>query len=373
MHESGPDAMTVTWVSLDPYTPESSGSVSWGRVGGPTRNAPCLSIHSYTAGPFGWNGTIFWAVMNALEVGARHTYTVTSNGASSQPRQFTAAPAPNASAAVKLGVLADMGTIELAGWTVAAEVIREHAAAPFDLLFIAGDLAYATVDPPKNELQHLWDLWGLQNENFSSTAPWMMTVGNHESTPGSLINSSGTFSQEFAAFSTRWRMPGYGGSSQGYGNFYYSYAYGPAAWVSMNTEFPYAEGSEQWQWIEAALAAVDRTLYPWLFLSLHRPIYSVDNDEVPSHIPGGALSVALEPLLKKYRVDVVWQGHEHTAERTAAVFNGSVLGLPDASGVYSAPPAPIYIVQGTSGADLDIDHWISPIPAWNLVRQSCAF
>ena len=37
--------------------------------------------------------------------------------------------------------------------------------------------SYATVDPPKNELQHLWDLWALQNEPFASTAPFMMTVG----------------------------------------------------------------------------------------------------------------------------------------------------------------------------------------------------
>jgi len=260
-----------------------------------------------------------------------------------------------------------MGSVELFGWTVAEELIKEHSVEPYDLMFIAGDLSYATVDPPKNELQHLWDLWGLQNEPFSATVPWMMTVGNHESTPGILLNASGQYPQEFAAFAGRYRMPRVAG---GDANFYYTYSYGPAFWVSMNTEFNYSIGSPQWLFIEGALASVNRSVYPWLFLSLHRPIYSTDNDEVSSHMPGGALSVALEPLLSKYGVDVVFQGHEHVYERTSAVFNGTTITSPDESGTYNSPGAPIYIVQGTSGADLDLDNWISPIPSWSLVRQA---
>ena len=215
LHEDGPEAMTVSWVSPDAYTPSSFGGVSWWQPGQPAAEG-AATTHSYTAG-WGWNGTIFWGKMTGLVPGAQYMYTVSSNGVTSPISSFRAAPTPNASASVRIAVLADMGTVELFGWTVAEEVIREHTAAPFDLLFIAGDLSYATVDPPKNELQHLWDLWGLQNENFSSTAPWMMTVGNHESTPGSLINASGTFDQQFAAFSARWRMP-----RNGFDNFYYS-------------------------------------------------------------------------------------------------------------------------------------------------------
>lgn len=60
---------------------------------------------------------------------------------------------------------------------VAAALIREHEATPFDLAFISGDLSYATVDPPKNEFQGLWDAWGQQDEPFASTMPFMMTVG----------------------------------------------------------------------------------------------------------------------------------------------------------------------------------------------------
>jgi hypothetical protein len=178
LHESGPTAMTITWACEEPYSAASSGSVTWAPAGAAerARSAPASSVHTYNAG-WGWNGTLFFAEMTGLVPGARYSYAVTSNGVASNASVFSAAPLPAPDATVKIGVLADMGTIELFGWTVAAAVIKEHTASPFDLIFIAGDLAYATVDPPKNELQRLWDLWGLQNEPFSSTAPFMMTVG----------------------------------------------------------------------------------------------------------------------------------------------------------------------------------------------------
>jgi len=255
-----------------------------------------------------------------------------------------------------------MGTIELLGFEVAAELIKEHSANPFDISFISGDLSYATVDPPNFEIQQLWDAWGRQDEPFAATAPFMMTVGNHESSPGTITNASGTFPQEFAAFTTRWQMP-----QNGRGNYYFYFDYAPSRVVTLNTEEDYSTGSAQWNWIEATFAATDRSTYPWLFLSLHRPIYSADADEENAHIPGGALSVALEPLLLKYKVDVVFEGHQHCYDRTASVYNGTVMGLPDASGTYTSPPATIYINQATSGAVMD-SKFITPTPAWSLVR-----
>ena len=58
------------------------------------------------------------------------------------------------------------------------------------------------------------------------------------------------------------------------------FSYGSAKFVSMDTEEPYSPGSPQYNFIEAELAAADRTVTPWLFLVLHRPILSADSDEV---------------------------------------------------------------------------------------------
>ena len=43
------------------------------------------------------------------------------------------------------------------------------------------------------------------------------------------------------------------------------------------------------------------------------------------------------------------------------------MGLPDARGVYTSPPAPIYINQATSGAVMDYK-FITPTPVWSLAR-----
>ena len=424
--EVGPSEMAVTWVSLDPWSPQSRGSATYYYMppAGQGSSVPVLpptfpaTTSTYSAG-FGWNGTLFWAVLTGLMPGATYSYVVTSNDATSTTRTFKAAPRPNASATARIAVLADMGTIELLGFEVAAELIREHTIEPFDMTFIAGDLSYATVDPPNFEIQGLWDAWGQQNEPFTSTAPFMMTVGNHESSPGTMTNGTGTYAQPFAAFTSRYRMP-----RNGRANYYYWYDYACARFISINTEEDLSEGSAQWTWLDATLAETDRTITPWLFVSMHRPILSSDAAEASAHVPGAPLSAALEPLLQKYAVDVVFQvrgglhacglrmggdivaarhprfihacntrlleavllrrttpahslthpvdrsqGHQHVYERSAAQFNGTVVGLPDAGGTYWAPRAPVFIVQATSGAVLDTT-WITPTPAWSLVRFS---
>ena len=156
----------------------------------------------------------------------------------------------------------------------------------------------------------------------------------------------------------------------GNANYWFTYTYGCAAWVSMDTELPYDPSSEQYAYLDGALgAARANAATPWVFLVLHRPIYCSDTAGGDHYAPPTSLSIALEPLMQKHSVDVVWQGHMHCAERTAAAFNGSVVDLPDASGLYNSPRAPIYITQATSGADLD-DTWLTPTPEWSLVRDS---
>jgi hypothetical protein len=104
-------------------------------------------------------------------------------------------------------------------------------------------------------------------------------------------------------------------------------------------------------------------------LLLHRPVISADSNEAGAHLPGSALSAALEPLLSKYRVDVVFQGHQHCGERTAAMFNGTVRTRPDEKNTYWDPKATVFINQATGGAVQD-DGWVSPLPEWSLMRAT---
>jgi hypothetical protein len=215
--------MSVTWVGSHAWTPSTAGSVAWAAVGAPAAYAPSTAAAAswtYSGGIlWGWTGSIFHATMTGLTPGALYNYSV-STGPSmwSDWRVFRAAPAPSSDTAVRIGVLADMGTVQLFGWAVADLIIKEHRSDPFGMVLIAGDLSYATVSPPKYEIESLWDAWAHQNEPFSSSAPFMMTVGNHESSPGTVTNASGTFNQTFAAFSARFRMP-----SNGNANLWFAY------------------------------------------------------------------------------------------------------------------------------------------------------
>lgn len=351
----------------------ATGQVKWW----PASNSSAVTLvptteATYTAG-LGWDGSIHTAFVTGLTPSAKYEYVLGCPGVGpwSLPRPFKAAPVPGGEQNTYVAVTADMGTIVPLGWAVADEIINEnmYGPQPFDFVLIAGDLSYATVDPPKGEVEWTWDAFCIQNEPFASTAPWMTTVGNHEDVPGVITNASGSFNATFAAYQARFRMPGpeTGGNS----NLWFSYNYGNVHYSSISSEADFSVGSPMWTWLKTDLAAADaqRGVTPWVILLIHRPILSADMDEYGSHQPGAPMSAALEPLLLQYHVDMVLQGHEHCYERTAAVYNGTVITLPDANNTYTNPGAPIYIVQGTSGA-MQEETFVTPTPVWSLVRTN---
>jgi hypothetical protein len=128
--------------------------------------------------------------------------------------------------------------------------------------------------------------------------------------------------------------------------------------VAASSEHDFAPGSAQLAWLDADLAAVDRARTPWIVVALHRPVLSAAVLEWADHSPGAKLSAAFEPLFRRHAVDLCVAGHIHSYEYTFPVFNGTVLGgyAPGANGsdgtapTFVDPPAPIYVVQGTSGA-----------------------
>ena len=79
----------------------------------------------------------------------------------------------------------------------------------------------------------------------------------------------------------------------------------------------------------------------------------------------------LEPYIKKYAVDLFITGHEHQYERTFPVFNGTVTTA-GSSGTFTNPGAPVYVVQGTSGAFVSGD-WETPQPAWSAYREGSSY
>jgi hypothetical protein len=157
---------------------------------------------------------------------------------------------PVASAAVKIAITADQGTIMPLGWAVADILIKEHTGPrPFDMVLLSGDLAYATVDPPRDEQEWLWDSFLTQVEPYAATAPFMTTVGNHEAAPGNITNSSGVYTNVWgAAFAARFNMPSR--ASGGRDNLWFSFNIGPIHIASVSSEHDYRPNSPQDQWLQ---------------------------------------------------------------------------------------------------------------------------
>ena len=92
---------------------------------------------------------------------------------------------------------------------------------------------------------------------------------------------------------------------------YYSFRWGNAFYLSVNTDGDYSAGSAQLQWVEQQLqaASADETI-DWIIAYHHHPVYSSG-----SHGNTAEVIATLNPLYLQYGVDVVFNGHDHNYER----------------------------------------------------------
>jgi acid phosphatase type 7 len=122
--------------------------------------------------------------------------------------------------------------------------------------------------------------------------------------------------------------------SGGNGNFWYSFDYGLAHFITLDSETdlpvgiqspdevggsdagansgPFGYPNEQINWFEKDLANVDREKTPWIIVGLHRPWY-IDATSNDSSTVCLDCQRAFEPLMVKYGVDLYMQGHVHVS------------------------------------------------------------
>lgn len=147
--------INVRGVCATNESPCADASVSL--AGGASFPAPHLT---YTAGVTGWSGVI-------------PTYVPLDGPAARGALPGTPPPRtpplsrstllrlfPGRACRRALIVKADMGTVIPLGFAVAEQIEKDNAAQPFDLAVLASDLAYATVSPPNDEFEEVWDSWG---------------------------------------------------------------------------------------------------------------------------------------------------------------------------------------------------------------------
>jgi hypothetical protein len=254
---------------------------------------------------------------------------------------------------------------------VGDEVLRGEV----DVVFHGGDISYAT------GMMAVWDFFMNSLSPVASGALYLTTVGNHESdcpnSPsyyvGSMNRGWGDSGGECGwATTTMLPMPAPAVNDKPW----WSYDVGLIHFVGMSTEHDYTVGSEQYLWLEADLAAVDRTVTPWIIFNGHRAMYLNSNyggSKTSDITVMNMLIDNIEPLLWKYRVNLAFWGHNHVVQRQSAVLNKTVVQRSTqvyetpyeiATNVHTDPQATVHMVIGTAGAGFTVNY-VEPYPDWN--------
>ena len=187
-------------------------------------------------------------------------------------------------------LVADMG---VANDQAASQIAYEAANDEWDCIIYGGDLAY-----------DLKDRNGLNGDDFmnimqpaAAEKPWMSIVGNHEE----YFNFS-DFKARFAVYESTTSA-----NSGSDSLFWYSFNDGLVHFVSINTElFEYggADPKAQYSWLEADLAAVDRTVTPWVVVQGHKNAFMTQT-----------VFTTFDSYFRKYAVDLYLNGHAHNYQR----------------------------------------------------------
>ena len=135
--------------------------------------------------------------------------------------------------------------------------------------------------------------------------------------------------------------------------------YGNARFFLLDSENPMGEGSNQFVWLNAMLKKTvkEHPEITWLFASWHRPTFTEGNRVFIEP------RVAIQNLMKRWKVDAVWNGHNHLYEHFlqdgvvyivtgggGALLNGDVNGgttYPDDNRL--AAESSFHIVRGNVG------------------------
>ncbi|XP_059667462.1 purple acid phosphatase 22-like [Cornus florida] len=305
----GKDHMRVSWVTSDKHVPSV---VEYGKVSG-RYEASATGEHTSYHYFFYSSDNIHHVKIGPLEPSTTYYYRCGGGGGGPEFSFRT----PPSTLPIEFAIVGDLGQTE---WT--ASTLAHIGAKDYDVLLLPGDLSYADTNQP------LWDTFGRLVEPYASARPWMVTEGNHEIETFPIIYPHG-----FKAYNARWPMPFQESGSTS--NLYYSFDVAGTHIVMLGSYTDFDASSDQYKWLEADLAKVDRKKTPWLLVLLHAPWY---NSNLAHKGEGEGMRKAMEAMLYKARVDIVFTGHVHAYERFTRVYDNK-----------ADPCGPVHVTIGDGG------------------------
>jgi hypothetical protein len=185
---------------------------------------------------------------------------------------------PGRANSVKFAVIGDNGTGDRPEFDIAQQMTSARARFPFELVIMLGDNMYGRQQPQDFVDKFERPYAPLLQAGVSFHA----SLGNHDD-PGSVS---------------------YKGFNMG-GARYYSFAKKHVRFLALDSN---QLDPRQQAWIDSTLQQAEE---PWKICYFHHPLYS----DAGRHGSDVSLRVALEPLLTKGGVNVVFAGHDHVYER----------------------------------------------------------
>ena len=245
------------------------------------------------------------ADVTGLRPGTTYRYVVTSGDAQSAELEFRTKPLGGYP--VRFAVFGDQG--DCTHYAGACRVMDGITADRPDFVLATGDLTYANEHGPD-----AWDLWANDlMRRYGTWAPLMPTLGNHEYMEGdNILNYKGRFA-----------LPEQKGDNVPPGRAlgdYYSFDYGSVHVVALPERYVNMKPDSDFQrWLEQDLRAACRNpAIRWRVAFNHRPFYSTGR----RHGSDWIYQNYVAPVLERYRVDLVFSGHEHTYERSLQMRDG---------------------------------------------------
>ncbi len=198
--------------------------------------------------------------------------------AQAPPAVAPAVPPATALEAVRFAVIGDNGTGDQPQFDVGRQMMTQRATVPYDFVLMVGDNMYVRASASGYAAAFERPYKSL----LDAGVRFFAILGNHDD-PNEI------------------RYPGFNMDGQRY----YSFASGHIRFIGLDTN---VLDAKQMEWFERTLKA---SLEPWKIVYFHHPLYSNGS----RHGSNVELRVKLEPLLVRYRVNVVLSGHDHHYER----------------------------------------------------------
>lgn len=236
---------------------------------------------------------------------------------------------------LRLGVWADVGTTEVSKATMEQLLGKQP-----DLVLLVGDYSYA------DGWNVVWDTFGVMMEPLLSSVPMLGCTGNHEISSGA---------EQGKVWEQRYPQPyRHSGSPT---PWWYSYDTGLVHVLSLAGSYaPTDAGRPQYDFTVRDLGRVNRTQTPWIVVIFHTPWYNSNSKHVEEAVKH---QYDMEDLFYKHGVDLVFNGHVHSYERSHPVYKGEV----DQCGV-------THIVVGDGGNyEGPALPWLEPQPTWSAFRE----